>query len=197
MAPVGGGRERGDATQRERERARERERGEREREKRERERKRKREKTERAREREREGEMRERERRERERERETVLAMKPSGNLEQVELRTMPHNLKGYTATDVRAAALLLEVLNDRPEVLGELFLGRGLVLLRGRASKADVLVEVGADARVEGRELPVELRVDHGALLRVRRVQRLELVLVADVAPDRMRLPAGRNNVS
>ena len=84
-----------------------------------------------------------------------------------------------------RAAALLLEVLQGGPEVLGELGLCRRLVRLRGRASEADVLVEVGLDARVEGRELPVQLRVDHGALLRVRGVHRLDLVLVADVAPD------------
>jgi len=54
------------------------------------------------------------------------------------------------------------------------------------------VLVEVGADARVEGRELPVQLRVDQGAFLKILGIQGLELVLGADVAPDSMRLPAG-----
>ena len=62
-------------------------------------------------------------------------------------------------------AGALLEVLQGRPEVRREPGLGRRLVRLRGRAREADVLVEVGADARVERRELPVELCVDQGTL--------------------------------
>jgi len=50
--------------------------------------------------------------------------------------------------------ALLLEVLQGRPQVLGELGLSRRLFRVRGRGAEADVLVEVRAVARVERGEL-------------------------------------------
>ena len=53
-----------------------------------------------------------------------------------------------------------------------------------------DLGVDVGAEARVEGSGVPVELEVDPGARLRLRGVPRLELVLVTDVPHDRARLP-------